>query len=102
MYLAKDRAKRLGLPFALTEDDIHIPGRCPVLGIVLRDSRKRPIDRRAAPNPNSPSLDRIVPSKGYVPGNVRVISHRANRLRGDGTLKEIERLYLYLMSEGAS
>jgi len=40
----------------------------------------------------SPSLDRIVPEEGYVDGNVRVISDRANRLKGKRGLEEIRRL----------
>ena len=40
----------------------------------------------------SPSLDRIVPDRGYVPGNVRVVSDRANRLKGDRNLEELRRL----------
>ncbi|MCA3718382.1 MAG: hypothetical protein IM674_09025 [Brevundimonas sp.] len=40
----------------------------------------------------SPSLDRIDPHKGYVPSNVRVISDRANRLKGDRSLSEIQAL----------
>lgn len=35
------------------------------------------------------SLDRIVPSLGYVPGNVAVISHRANRIKSDATADEL-------------
>lgn len=38
---------------------------------------------------NAPSLDRIRPALGYVPGNVRVISYKANRLRNNGTFIEI-------------
>lgn len=40
----------------------------------------------------SPSLDRIIPTLGYVPGNVWVISHRANELKRDATLQEIQML----------
>jgi hypothetical protein len=39
-------------------------------------------------NPNSPTLDKIDPSKGYVKGNVNVISQRASRLKSDGTAAE--------------
>jgi hypothetical protein len=37
---------------------------------------------------HSPSLDRKNSSEGYVPGNVWVISWRANDLKRDGTLAE--------------
>lgn len=71
---AKQRARKKQLPFMLTLADIpQIPETCPVLGIPLK----------------VPSLDRIVPSLGYVPGNVRVISCRANTLRNDATATEL-------------
>jgi hypothetical protein len=37
---------------------------------------------------NGPHLDRIVPSLGYVVGNVAFISNRANRIKGEGTMVE--------------
>lgn len=39
--------------------------------------------------PNSPSLDRIVPERGYVAGNLRVISNRANTLKNNATIDEM-------------
>ena len=101
VYLARDRAKRSGVPCTITVEDVIIPKKCPVLDIVLKDTRKRDSQGDHKASPNSPSIDRIIPSKGYVPGNIRVISHRANRMRGDCTVQEIEKLYLYLMMEGA-
>lgn len=82
---ARKRARKRGLPFALTPDDIHIPKRCPVLGIPLKFNPGRA-------GPDSPSLDRLVPQKGYVPGNVIVVSQRANELRRDATLNELRRI----------
>jgi hypothetical protein len=37
----------------------------------------------------SPTLDRIDNSKGYIVGNVWVISMRANRLKSDATVDEL-------------
>jgi hypothetical protein len=85
---ARTRATRNGLPFALRESDVHIPKRCPVLGIPLF-----PNARRAGPN--SPSLDRLVPRLGYVAGNVIVVSQRANELRRDATVRELEKVARY-------
>jgi hypothetical protein len=53
--------------------------RCPVLGI--------PLDR--SPRDNTPSLDRIIPARGYVPSNVIVVSLRANQIKGDATVREL-------------
>lgn len=41
---------------------------------------------------NSPSLDRIKNDAGYIKGNVVVVSHRANRMKGDSTPEELRRL----------
>lgn len=82
---AKQRAKKKNIPFSIDVEDIIIPTICPVLGIplVFRVGQKYF-------QPDSPSLDRIVTSLGYVKGNVAVISWRANRLKTDATLEEME------------
>ncbi len=79
---ARARANRSGVPFDLTPDDILIPEFCPILGVSLAIS-----DRKAGPC--SPSLDRIKPELGYVPGNIQVISNRANTLKRDATPREL-------------
>lgn len=87
---AKGRAGRAGLPFDLTEDDIIFPEVCPVLGIplIFQEGRVR--------TDNTPSLDRLIPEKGYVKGNVQIISWRANRLKNNGTLEELEKIVTYM------
>jgi hypothetical protein len=85
---ARTRAKALGLEFNLEESDITIPETCPVLGMPL-------VFGRLTRNDNSPSLDRIDNTKGYVKGNVVVISMRANRLKNNGTLEELEALVAF-------
>lgn len=40
----------------------------------------------------SPSLDRLIPSKGYVKGNVVVVSWRANRLKNNASLADLRAL----------
>ena len=82
---AKKRAEAAGLPFALAVDDIVIPDVCPILGVPL----DKPTGTKTGPTDYAPSLDRIRPALGYVPGNVRVISYKANRLRNNGTFIEI-------------
>jgi hypothetical protein len=44
----------------------------------------------ATASPLSPALDRIVPHLGYVPGNVVVVSHRANFIKNNATVDELE------------
>lgn len=41
---------------------------------------------------NSAHLDRVIPSKGYVKGNVTWISGRANRIKYDATLEELKQI----------
>ncbi len=45
---------------------------------------------------NYSTLDRVVPSLGYVKGNVRVISFRANRLKNNATIDEIRAILAYM------
>lgn len=73
---ARKRAQKLGIPCTITEADIHIPEVCPILGVRL-ESR--------GPRSNAPSLDRIIPHLGYVPGNVAVLSLRANSIKNDAS-----------------
>ncbi len=86
LYRAKHRAKQQGIPFDISEDDVVIPTHCPVLGIELKWNLG--IGRKGY-HPDSPSVDKIVPSIGYVKGNVRVISARANLLKNNATSQEL-------------
>lgn len=82
---AIERSRALGIEITLSEKDIVIPDRCPVLGIPIRPGSGSHHD-------GSPTLDRIDNERGYVPGNVAVISFRANALKRDGTADEHERI----------
>lgn len=84
---ARARAKKYGLDFNLEESDIFIPTHCPLLGIELfiAEGRKTVKD-------NSASLDRIDPSKGYVKGNILVISNKANTMKSNATPQELLKL----------
>lgn len=83
---ARTRARKKDVPFSLKEPDLARPTHCPILGIEIDYGR----GMKKGSQPNSPSLDRMVPHLGYVAGNVRVVSHRANTLRSDATLEELE------------
>lgn len=79
---AKKRAKQLHREFTITLDDLPIiPEYCPLLGVKL--------DSWITPEGHRPSLDRIDSRKGYVPGNVQIISHRANVLKNNATADEL-------------
>lgn len=89
---AKKRAKYFHLPFNLEIENICIPEYCPVLGIKL-------VIGTTGDRDNSPSLDKVIPELGYIKGNVRVISWRANRLKSDATADELDKLSIYVRSE---
>jgi hypothetical protein len=86
---AKSRAKKKGLQFNIDITDIDVPIICPILGIPIIKEYKK--GTKGGPSPNSPSLDRIDNSKGYVKGNVRVISHKANTMKHNATSLELIR-----------
>jgi hypothetical protein len=88
---ARSRAKRDNLPFEIKPSDIVVPEVCPVLGLSLRRQKGGLRDA-------SPSLDRLEPSKGYIIGNIAVISYRANRIKNDATLEELDRVAAWLRS----
>ena len=80
---AKERADKCRVPITIDHTDIIIPKKCPVLGIRLVRNKKQQLD-------NSATIDRIKPQLGYVKGNIWVISQRANRIKNNATLNELE------------
>ena len=88
---ARNRAKAFGLAFNLTYETMpEIPDRCPVFGFPLKLGVSR-----GRLYPNSVTLDRIEPDKGYTQGNVQFLSWRANELKRNGTLEEFEQLVAF-------
>jgi hypothetical protein len=81
---ARKNAKKKSLPFNLDLSDIKIPERCPLLDIKLYKNGN------FSNRDTSPSLDRIEPDIGYVKGNIRVVSYRANRIKNDATPEELK------------
>ena len=84
---AQARAKKKKLEFSIEYEDVHIPEICPILGIKINkflEDTSQSNESRAS----SPSLDRIDSSKGYVKGNVAVISYKANVIKGQGTAEQ--------------
>lgn len=87
LHRARSRAKLNGIPFEITKDDLEIPTHCPVLGIELN------YYSRQKNQPNNASLDRIDNTKGYIRGNVIVISMRANQIKRDATIEELRLIF---------
>lgn len=85
---ARYRAKKLGYEFNISRHDLFIPKKCPILGIPIKYQKGSRRD-------NSLSLDRVDPTKGYVKGNVRVISWLANRTKRNVDEKFCKQLLHY-------
>lgn len=85
---ARSHAKRDGIVCSITVEDIVIPEYCPVFGMFL--------DRTGTIKDNAPSLDKVIPELQYVKGNVRVISWRANRLKHNMQLEEVQAIARYI------
>lgn len=87
--LSKRRATEKGLTHSIKPSDIEVVDECPILKIPLNKFRGG-FDR------SSYSLDRVDSSIGYEPGNVRVISWRANAVKSSLTVDEVKRLLEYM------
>jgi len=82
---AQKNAKDKGVEFNLELSDIAIPTHCPVLGLELKRGEGRFCD-------TSPSIDRILPAKGYTKGNIIVVSWLANRIKTNAVAADILRV----------
>jgi len=85
-------AKRNNIPFLIEFESIEQPKFCPVLGIELNYSWSGNGIRDDA----KATIDKVIPSLGYVPGNVFVISWRANKLKSNMTLDELQKIMNYI------
>lgn len=87
----KSSATKRNIPFDLVPtdiDEIGIPITCPIFGIPLYFHRNKVQD-------DSISFDRIDSSKGYSVDNVVVISYRANKIKSDATLDELQKIVTF-------
>jgi hypothetical protein len=89
----RKRAEATGRPFAMTREmiadmlaDAEV---CPVLGIPMTYAEGRAHDA-------SPSFDCFDPVLGYVPGNVHVISRRANMIKHNATIEEVRMVLTWM------
>lgn len=86
LFSIRSRCKQRNIYFNLEFEDLKEPSTCPVLGI--------PLDRRD--NDHAPSVDRFDNNKGYTKDNINIISQRANRIKSDSNLEEIEKIYKWM------
>ena len=79
-------AKRRGIEFNLKYTDFELPKYCPILGLE--------IEYGAGHDGNAPqhaTLDRIDNSKGYIPGNVMIISRLANAMKNEASFEQLQK-----------
>ena len=98
LMIARKRASQQGIPFDLEHEDLVMPEVCPVFGVPFEWG----VGVMGWRNMRAPSLDKIKPHLGYVKGNVRIISMRANHLKSNGTISEFEAVLAYMKREGCA
>lgn len=89
---AKHRAKKNNLEFALTHEHVYKlaqQSNCPISNRPFDWKLAIKSDRRGSHTPDSPTLDRIDPRRGYTNDNVWIISYRMNAIKNDGTPQEL-------------
>jgi hypothetical protein len=90
---AKSRSKRRGTEFTIRLEDIPPIGtHCPLLGV--------PFSPAHSGDAFAPSLDRLDSRFGYVPGNVWIVTRRANLIKNDGTAAEHEAIARAMRGRG--
>ena len=88
---ACQRAKNLNLPFDITLADLPKPQHCPVLGMELNYASTGLVDE-------SPSIDRIIPSLGYVRNNIRIMSNLANRMKSSASEAQLKEFAIWVQN----
>ncbi len=95
------RAKEKNIPCDIDLDYIRsmvgknaeFASHCPAFGTTLDWSCGN--SSKKGPRPNSPSIDRIAPERGYVKGNIKIISFRANQIKSDASPSELKLVAAY-------
>jgi hypothetical protein len=84
----KRRAIKKGLEFTIKPEDVILTDKCPIFGTEFTYGETL--------SDTTLTIDRLDSKKGYVPGNVVVISHKANRIKNDANLNELEKVVHWL------
>tara|TARA_Y100001938_G_C7877457_1_gene323342 strand:+ start:54 stop:629 length:576 start_codon:yes stop_codon:yes gene_type:complete len=90
-YISKRNSKRRRW------DTVTYPKKCPIFKQDL-DWERKPGTKNISHN-FSPSLDRIDSSKGYVKGNVMIVSKLANMMKSNATKKQLKEFSEYWLTE---
>jgi hypothetical protein len=76
------RAKQNNIEFNITNESIILNKHCKLLNIPIEYGQTKVTK-------NSPSIDRIDNSKGYIEGNIQVISSLGNSMKNSATKEEL-------------
>ena len=77
-FRSKASAQTRGIEFSISKEDIVIPEHCPVLLTPFEYNTEQTM-----------SVDRIDNSKGYIPGNIQIISRRANTMKNSASREDL-------------
>lgn len=90
---AKERAKKRNILFDIDKEYLKSiypkNNRCPILDIDFQLGFLNEIKKN---RDYAPSLDRIIPSKGYVKGNLVIVSFIANRVKNNVSVETLEKI----------
>lgn len=80
-HTKRQECRKKAIPFDLTKEWYRgqLEKGCAVTDLPFR------LTAQGKPNPYSPSVDRIDPSKGYLKNNCRLVLYGVNSLKGTGT-----------------
>lgn len=84
-----ERAIKINVPYDTKEDLYNYLNPIYKKGICECCSKKLVIGSKNMPENNSPSLDRLIPEKGYVIGNISLLCNRCNTLKSNATPDEL-------------
>ena len=79
LRLSKNHAKSKNIEHTISIKDIIIPEECPILKTKFIGNNKK----------YTYSIDRVNNTKGYIPGNIKIISRLANTMKNNATNEEL-------------
>ena len=89
------RSRKEGKPFDLTKEYLLsiLPKCCPVFNVEFVW-----FDKKGKVHPFGAALDRIIPEKGYVKGNVQWLSNLANMMKQNATSEQLKQFAEWVLS----
>jgi hypothetical protein len=93
---AKIRAKKKNVPFNINAEYLKkifpLDNKCPILNVEFQTGY---INNNKKNKDFSPSLDRIIPEKGYVEGNLLIVCDIVNRIKSNSSVEMIKKVLNY-------